>query len=79
MADRDNPKTVAELIAELQKYPPNMRVMGPGYEGGLHDIGGTVEVNVALNINTEWYYGPHEKWDEDMHGLDNMIPVVVVR
>lgn len=79
MTDRNKPKTVAELIAELQQYPQDMRVMCPGYEGGFHDCGGAITHNVALNINEEWYYGPHETWDEGEHGPYNKLHVVVVR
>ena len=32
--------TVYELIEELKKYPPEMRIVAPGYEGGCDDITG---------------------------------------
>ena len=79
MTDRNKPKTVAELIAELEQYPKTMRVMVNGYEGGFHDVGEATTINVALNINTEWYYGPHELWDEDMHGPYNKEHVLLIR
>lgn len=53
--------TNKKLIEELQKYPEDMLVMKAGYEGGYKDIGLPIEKeNILLNVNTEWYYGPHE-------------------
>jgi hypothetical protein len=53
--------TAAELIEKLQKYPPDMLVTRPGYEGGLCDITYDEEIEVYLDYNTQWYYGPHEE------------------
>jgi len=52
--------TVAELIVKLQKLDPSLRVVGPGYEGGYYDVKVFEPFEIALNVNTEWYYGPHE-------------------
>ena len=61
--------TVGELIKVLtQIEDQNIRVMTRGYEGGVNDmvIGNGIDnntpaiVNVALDVNTEWYYGKHE-------------------
>ena len=52
---------VKNLIEELQKYPDDLQVMKAGYEGGYKDVVTPVEKeNILLNVNTEWYYGPHE-------------------
>ena len=51
---------VLELIAQLKKYPPEMRVIVSGYEDGVDDVFGINEVPIKLNQNTEWYYGKHE-------------------
>ena len=55
--------TVGELIQELQKVDQDLNVFVRGYEGGYDDakIGEVREV--ALNVNTEWYYGKHEDWE----------------
>jgi len=55
--------TVEELIAELQKHDPKLQVIISGYEGGVDDIGCVIPQKIALNVNTEWYYGKHETVD----------------
>ena len=53
--------TVKELIEQLQQLDPEAHVMTNGYEGGYRDVnyeGGLMEI--ALNVHTQWYYGPHE-------------------
>ena len=71
--------TVRELIESLSKIEDKeIRVMTRGYEGGVNDmvIGNGIEDNtpaiqyVALDVNTEWYYGRHERVD-DMYGATN--------
>ena len=57
---RDKPFTVAELIEELRKLPAEMRVMVRGYEGGYHDCQTPAIEPIKLNVNSEWYYGPHD-------------------
>lgn len=65
--------TVRELIESLNKIEDKeIRVMVRGYEGGVNDmviansIGDNTPaiVHVALNVNTEWYYGKHERVDD---------------
>ena len=52
---------VKELIAELQKIDPELHVFTKGYEGGCEDpvLDGKI-IEVALNYNTDWYYGKHQ-------------------
>ena len=52
---------VKDLIAQLQTLDPEMLVLGPGYEGGLVEVDQVRTVVISLNVNTEWYYGPHER------------------
>lgn len=54
---------VEELIAKLQEFDPKLQVITPGYEGGVDDIGCVILQKIALNVNTEWYYGKHENVD----------------
>jgi hypothetical protein len=56
--------TVDELIDHLCQFKGNLRVVVAGYEGGYNDLlnGELIELN--LNVNDEWYYGPHERPDE---------------
>ena len=70
--------TVKELIESLSKIEDQeVRVMVNGYEGGVDDIviGNGIDntpaiIHVALDVNTEWYYGRHERVD-DMYGATN--------
>ena len=61
--------TVRELIESLSKIEDqDIRVIVKGYEGGYDDIviGNGIDnntpaiVNIALDVNDEWYYGRHE-------------------
>jgi hypothetical protein len=56
---------VKELIAVLQTYDPDLIVIKSGYEGGVNEIMQHSEETIALNVNGEWYYGPHEVVSED--------------
>lgn len=51
---------VRELIERLQEFDGDLPVVLPGYEGGVNDISYTTQVELALNVNDEWYYGAHE-------------------
>jgi len=51
---------VKDLIAALQTFPPNALVVVDGYEGGVSAAKLPASVRVVLNVNTSWYYGPHE-------------------
>ena len=51
---------VKQLIAKLSTFPKSRRVVIHGYEGGVCDVNKVSEQTIALNVNTEWYYGPHE-------------------
>ena len=72
--------TVRELIESLSKIEDKeIRVMVRGYEGGVDDIviGNGIDnntpaiIHVALDVNTEWYYGKHERvGDVDKDHLD---------
>jgi hypothetical protein len=58
--------TVKELIESLSKIEDQeTRVMIRGYEGGYNDVvmidNTPAIVNVALDVNEEWYYGAHER------------------
>lgn len=51
--------TVGELIATLQKFRAERRVVVRGYEGGCDDIGKPYDVRLALDALAEDWYGPH--------------------
>jgi hypothetical protein len=56
--------TVKELIKMLQGFDDNLRVVVAGYEGGFNDLSRAEPIELNLNVNDEWYYGPHERPDE---------------
>jgi hypothetical protein len=62
--------TKAELIEALSPFPDDTMIVIPGYEGGRKEVEWTEEIKLKLNVNTEWYYGPHE---EDTRGDTNAI------
>jgi hypothetical protein len=65
--------TVGELINVLNGIKDkSIIVLVRGYEGGYANIkvnyteGGVPEINtIDLNVNNDWYYGPHEITEED--------------
>ena len=65
--------TIKELIQQLQQHDPNTRVVVNGYEGGLCDIKNLEKVKIELNVNTEWYYGPHEETYDTNQGLGALL------
>lgn len=59
--------TVAQLIAKLQRMPPDAPVMIEGYEGGIRELNpeGVALVSVELDVNAgSEYLGPHELADD---------------
>ena len=52
---------VKELIEKLQELDPNLPVLVDGYEGGCNDLKELSEIEVIRDVNTQWYYGAHEK------------------
>jgi hypothetical protein len=61
--------TAAELISELQKLPPNTRIIVRGYEEGYNDILKLIPMKIKLNVHEHWYEGAHEMSDDDI-GID---------
>jgi hypothetical protein len=53
--------TVAELIKQLSQINPDCRVILRGYEGGFKDVTLLIEKPIRVDVNTSWYYGPHEE------------------
>lgn len=51
---------VRELIEELQKLDQDKMIVIKGYEGGCDFPNHIAQVNINLDVNTEWYYGRHE-------------------
>lgn len=56
--------TVKELIETLETLDPELHILVHGYEGGFHFADPPKkEAIFCLDVNSEWYYGPHEKID----------------
>ena len=51
---------VKELIEKLQALDPNLMVVRSGYEGGVNEVDELGVIEIALDVNDEWYYGSHE-------------------
>jgi hypothetical protein len=58
--------TVKELIEKLQTLDQEMPVFINGYEGGYDDLTDLANIEVVKDVNTQWYYGSHEKIS-DLH------------
>lgn len=52
---------IKDLITKLQSFDPDLDVCLNGYEGGVYEMKDVRLTEVALNVNEEWYYGPHEE------------------
>jgi hypothetical protein len=52
--------TVSELIEQLSKLDPELRVLRPGYEGGVADVKISEPESFCLDVYTEWWMGSHE-------------------
>jgi hypothetical protein len=52
--------TTSELIAVLQNYPPDARVVVLGYESGYDDITLIKQVTILAEDNPSWYNGRYD-------------------
>lgn len=62
--------TVKQLIEQLQQLDPNLHVFTAGYEGGYNDVYVSEEMEIALDVHEEWYYGKHEDASTEYHVPD---------
>ena len=73
--------TVEQLIQELKQYPSHCKVIVRGYEGGVTEVSKTQPELIALDVNTEWYYGSHEiveDWEMSTQQLKDHEQVLAV-
>lgn len=52
--------TVSELIASLQSYPPDTRVVVLGYETGYDDVTEVRGIYIVPEENPAWYNGRYD-------------------
>ncbi len=73
--------TVAELIEQLDKLDPTLRVAmcHDTYEGGYEDVTELKEFVMALDVHSEWYYGPHEDAEDSYSVEPHHVRVKAVR
>ena len=78
--------TIKQLIESLSKIEDQeIKVMVRGYEVGYDDIVNInpVPIDIALNVNNEWYYGAHETVQhicaQDLHKYKyNIVKAIVL-
>lgn len=72
--------TVEQLIKELQKYPPKMRVIVDGYEGGYSDPKPPEVTQIQLNVynEDERYFGRHDDPGLSIGGKDGAIEAALL-
>lgn len=73
--------TVKELISILSQIEDqNLRVVIKGYERGYNDIefpnNTPLIINLALNVNPQWYYGNHEKVSPQHHQYGDDVKII---
>ena len=54
--------TIGALIRLLSEYPPNLRVVVDGYEGGYDDLSvrQLQRIRIALGVGEEDWFGDHD-------------------
>jgi len=62
--------TVKQLIEQLEQLDPDLHVFTAGYEGGYNDVYIGNEMEIALDVHEEWYYGKHEDASTEYHVPD---------
>jgi hypothetical protein len=73
--------TVKELISILSQIEDqDLRVVSKGYEGGYDDIrfpeNTPLTIDIALDVNSDWYYGNHEMVSPENHQYGTEVEVV---
>jgi len=56
--------TIAQLIEELKKFPPEMPVITSGYEGEYENIISPKRIKVKFVPNEPYYNGQFQQTDE---------------
>lgn len=58
-----NDITVGDLLQILIKFPEDLVICIPGYEGGFSPLHTARLETLLKNVNDEWYYGSHDTVD----------------
>jgi|MudIll2142460700_1097286.scaffolds.fasta_scaffold38155_3 hypothetical protein len=70
--------TVKELIAALQKYPPDTRVVVLGYESGYDDVTLVKQIAIMPETKPVWYKGRYDEAPPEKAKADQAIQAVLV-
>ena len=57
--------TIKELIAKLETYPPETRLIQAGYEGGYDNIDNVNLIPIKVQQCQSWYWGKYDKPKEN--------------
>lgn len=69
---------VSELITELQKYPPEMRVVGRGYENGYDDLRDVSVEELRYVPDGPWYDGEYQErnsFDKEKYDFTDILTI----
>lgn len=79
MKARQQPPTVAEVIAFLQTLPPDTRVLVRGYEGGYNAAAtGNGAEPFKPYSDDAWYYGDWDTFDDrDKDAIPSFVGVIL--
>lgn len=65
---------VIELIEKLKAFPPDMRVVAPGYEDDFDDVTGVDTILIKPDANgKQWCYGRHEYLTKEEPGAEKAV------
>jgi hypothetical protein len=71
-------KQLIEILSQIEDQ--NLRVISKGYEGGYDDItfpdNTPLIIDIALDVNPEWWFGDHEKVSLKHHQYGKNVEVV---
>jgi len=70
---------VKELIEFLSKFDQEADILIPGYEGGYKDVTSIEKEYYVKNVNSEWFYGPHELCTDQSSDKDSKNKCVVLK
>ena len=72
--------SLSEYIVRLQSLEAehgHRHVVVRGYEGGYHSVKDPETFDLALDVNTDWYYGEHEKvYEGDDYSDKVIVPAI---
>lgn len=68
---------VRELIERLNEFPPDMLVLGRGYESGYNDLDTVMSQTLYHHPNNPWYEGEFQDSDYESEGKQQIVAVTI--